>query len=69
MDLLTNVVAVAGLTGIVFMAIGPAVIGAGMPFLLLVGLLDPDGVPGSASGALQSSQPEEPHVVSTRAAA
>ena len=43
MDVFTDLVAIVSLTGIVGVALGGALIGVGMPLVLLVGVLAPEG--------------------------
>lgn len=47
MDAFVDVIAIISLPGIVFVGVVPALLGVGMAALLVVGLVEPRGVPGN----------------------
>ena len=61
MDAFVDLVAIVSMPGVFFVVVGQGVIGAGLPLLLLVGVLDPSGRPGgSAVTDRGGAAPERP---------
>ena len=60
MDPFVDLVAVLSLPGVVVVVVGQGIIGAVLPGLLIVGFLDPHGVPGRSSRATEAGA-EVPH--------